>query len=149
MKIIAICLILLGSTGFRSGTARSSDIYKRYKIKETTAHFKDALLVLYSDHTYVNFGIIYAGVNDIYVWHSSGSWTEQNKMMVLKKNDGIFDLELLKKDIKRYYKGGPNYRFFKQSFQYISDNFKERAFSYENSELVDNRKNISYREVKK
>lgn len=144
-RLIIIALLLL-VIAFKSPA--QGRVFKRFVIKDTTGINKDAVLILYDNQSFINFGIINnKAENDAYVWYAAGKWNMTDSSLSLNPQYDLFDTEFLKKDIKAYYKKRSDYRLIESYYEFVKEFYKERRLQLLNVDLTDRKKLINYTEV--
>jgi hypothetical protein len=146
---VALLLIILGMNceKIKANSFRSK-IYKKYEIKDSNSVFKNGILILYKDNTFVNFGL--SGNEKEkkgYLWYSTGTWKSNDTAIIMELDNNIFDLEDLEAGIKDYYKTKFDNWLTIAYFDYVREYYRTKWFVRKDSELLDKGKNVVYDEI--
>lgn len=147
MKTTILLLMLsVNLIGFAQHTM--AQVQKRFVVKDTTKEHKDAILILYADKTYLNFGIYNNTTeNDAYIWYNCGNFENTDSTLVLKSKYEVFDQKLLLKDIKAYYKRRKDYVLIDSYYEFVKELHKVKILKPSNEEMIDDKKAIIYKET--
>ena len=144
-KIVTLSLVLFQSAFLFSQNIKpaKSRIYK----SATQGVNKEAVLILYNDNTFVNYGI-YANdmEKDWYVWYTTGRCLNVADKILFKSNDTIRDAGTLIKAIKDSYLTLKEHILISTEYEFVELRYKDLQMFREDSLIIDGTKKITYLE---
>ncbi|MES2760869.1 MAG: hypothetical protein V4677_01630 [Bacteroidota bacterium] len=121
------------------------DIYIKYQQTDTST-YRESVLILYTDKTYVNFGILNVLESpENYVSFDYGNWISANSEVVCNSNPKVFSQEKVVNEIKMYYKGTLMYSPFDDYYKYAKEPHKNYSFILIKNKAIDLTKKIEYK----
>jgi hypothetical protein len=148
IRVLCLAAFLLTIEMFHAQQNQTAAIFKKYIVRDTSKFEKDAMLILYTNNTYLNFGIYSnQSENDSYIWYSCGTWQNTDNVLALKTKFDIFESDFLKKGIKFYYKRRKDYVLIDTYYEFVKELYKSKDLKIEKDDLIDTQKTISYLEI--
>lgn len=146
-KMIIVSILFLLSICCHAQISKEG-VVKKYQFKDTIGK-NDAVLVLYADETFVNFGIVCnEQEKEWYVWLTSGNYLALPGKILLKSTLEINQMNPLLNNIKNYYKYRADHALIANGYEYQLETYKDLPMMVDNEKLKDLSKKIEYKEVK-
>ncbi len=144
-KVTMVFMVLFtGLSGF-SQDYNNKEIYKKYAQEDTTGINRSAILVLYTDKTYLNFGIMNDRENmEMYVWYAYGDWTQKDSEILCKTHYTTVSQDKTIANIKFQYRFRPDYRLIDTYFEFAAERYTDYAMLLIKNKVVDLTKKIEY-----
>lgn len=128
-------------------TAREVTL-KMYKSRDTTALNKDAVLILFSNNTFINYGIYFnKGEQDWYVWYTAGRWINSKDKVLMRTYETIENQQQLITDIKNAFQVNKSHSLIEKYYEFVQLNYRDYIVIMDDDLVVDPTKNILYFET--
>jgi len=136
-KLILAFLFLCYS--FFSQTPKNKEIYKEYETKTDKSGNVNAVLILYADNTFINYGAENSN-NGTDIWYTSGRWLGNNEIIMCRTNENVIDQKKLLADVADVY-------IFKAENSFTINNPNFRKLNYLNYTFKINEEGLSDKTV--
>ena len=140
-----LCLFCLAGVNAQSA---NKEVYKKYILKDSSGVNKSAIIIFYTDNTFLNFGIFDdKKALEIFVWYKEGRWSMNNNTISCSAPEKGKDTEQLKKQIKQYYKTRRDRVLIETYYEFVHEDFRDGQLSVTNEQASDSEKKIDYTAV--
>ncbi|WP_317898008.1 hypothetical protein [Aurantibacillus circumpalustris] len=136
---------------FEKLAAQTSEsvIFKEFVLKDSSSIYKSAVILVYNDGTFLNYGIVdNKQEQDVYVWYKSGSWKSTDNGIIFSRSTSSKKAEELKQVVKREYRSHPDRVLIQGYYEFVHEKYEEGSLLIRDSEIVDQSKKIDYVEIK-
>ena len=138
--ILVFVLAMLASPFMKSQVA-GKQIGRKYRTTDAKCVFRDRVMLLYTDNTFINYGIVNDVANlDMYIWYASGSWTLEGNRITCNARIPVLKNEEMVVFIKNEYRNHAEYPLIENYYDFL--NVPLRDYVY-----VDLRKEIGYMRI--
>lgn len=146
-KIIFTIFLLIVSFWSFSQISKEN-VLKKYILRDSITK-NDAVLVLYTNGTFINFGLV---CNDQekewYIWLTSGNYLSLPYKILLKSTLEVDKMNPLLQSIKNHYKYRKDHVLIANDYEFQLETYKDYNLVLSNDKLTDNSKKIVYIETK-
>jgi hypothetical protein len=147
-KVVAF-LMLLFTSGAMFSQDYDKEVHRKFIQLDSNGVNNDALLILYADNTYVNFGIMNDPIDkEMYIWYAYGQWTQKGTEVSCKTYYNAYNQQKTIDGIKFYYRFRPNYRLIDSYFEFVCERYVNNTFLVILDKAIDLSKKIEYTEVR-
>lgn len=127
---------------------KDSITFKRFQSKDTLTTNTNAVLIIYSNDTFINYGIhSNKEENDQYIWYTAGICLQANDKIYLKSFEPLENQEALIADIKNSYLTNRNYGLISRYFEFVQIHYKDFLIFRDEDLVIDNNKRVVYYET--
>lgn len=148
-KIHITFLFIIYSALCINAQISNEGVLKKYIIKDTLEE-KHAELILYTNGTFLNFGLVNnKQERDWYIWFTYGNYLSVSDKLILKSANETYDMDQkMLANIKHHYIYREDYTFIKNYYEYVKEYYKDFPLMVSGNTLVDDTKEIIYIEKK-
>jgi len=144
---ILIGLLLLSSFNVLRAQATEKVIYKKYVLKDSGLIHKSAVILFYTDSTFINFGILDNKKElDLFVWYKAGTWILKNNKPECMANEKVMPEEDLKKLVKTFYRRHKDRVLIESYYEFVHESYRNGTLTVSDEQVSDNDKKINYYE---
>lgn len=140
--------LLLVLNIFSFSQISKEEVFKKYTLIDSISK-NDAILVLYKNGTFINFGLICnEKEKEWYIWLTSGNYLTLPDKFILNSTLEVDKMNPLLNNIKNHYKYRSDHALIVNGFEYQLETYKDLSLIMNNDKLKDFSKKIEYIGVK-
>lgn len=124
------------------------NVFKKYVLNDSTSK-NDAVLVLYNNGTFINFGIVCNDKDkEWYIWLTSGNYLSLPEKILLKSTLEVDKMNPVLQTIKNHYKYRKDHVLIASDYESQLETYKDLPLTFDKEKLVDSSKKIEYTIIK-
>jgi hypothetical protein len=145
LYLIGISVVFVSAIGFSQDFGK--EVYKKFGQTDSASLNSGAVLVLYKDNTFLNYGIFKDLVHqEVYVWYTYGNWKQESGGIVCQSVLGKHDQNVVEA-IKTAYRKRLDYRLIDTYYEFVNEKYSYYSFVLKEENVIDTNKNIEYRDI--
>jgi hypothetical protein len=144
-KIIITLLCMICANAFCISKDFGKTIYKKYIQSDSTEINNGAILILYTDSTFINYGILRDSKNqEAYIWYTVGKWKAKDQVIMCNSVPSLFHQHEVITEIKASYKTRIDHRLVQNYYEFVNEIYSYFPFTLNDNKAIDKIKHIEY-----
>jgi hypothetical protein len=145
-RTIITILCVAGITSFCIANDIGKTIHKKYVQCDSTKINNGAVLIFFTDSTFVNYGILKDLKNqEAHIWYTAGKWKTKEQTMLCTAVPGLFDRAVITNEIKMSYKTRIDHRLVQNYYEFVEESYTPLPFTVNGLNATDPMKQIQYK----